>query len=93
MYMVFFQENSTNNYETNDSKIQSETSPHDNGDELDSDDKAENDVMDPIVDDEDLEAMKKMGLPTSFVPAGVSMLSNQVFLDFRPSEICTGGLI
>ena len=49
--------------------------------------------MDPIVDDEDLEAMKKMGLPTSFVPAGVSMLSNQVFLDIKPSDIRTGGLI
>ena len=49
--------------------------------------------MDQIVDDEDFEAMKKMGLPTSFVPAGVSMLSSQVFLDFEPSDILTGGLI
>ena len=41
-------------------------------------------MMSTIVDDEDFEAMKKMGLPTSFMPTGVSLLGSQVIFYFKP---------
>jgi hypothetical protein len=37
-----------------------------------------------MVDDNEFEAMKNMGLPTSFMPAGVSMLSSQVICIIHP---------
>ena len=89
--MLFIQENSCILNSTIDGENRPKTLAHHDHDKLNFDSGFEMDsvaMMKKTVNDgHEFEVMKNMGLPTSFMPAGISVLSSQVICECSHSSI------